>query len=248
MKYSKEYIENLLGKFIKGLTTEKEELELAEYFETAEDVPAEWLAYREMFCSFKTSDYDFREGELDAMLAQDVVMEQNAELSAERSVRSRPARLWRWVSVAACACVLAAVAIWSWTASIDNGPVAETMLAEGRQKVVSDDEPEVNVSITQDSDLRKMSAKKNEGNAHREPMAEQCFAASRNAVREVDAIKKVDDILASVTFPDEQVESYEIRKVGDANIVTKHYDDGTSNTFIVSSNDDGSGSRLIALN
>lgn len=247
MKYSKEYIENLLGKFIKGLTTEKEELELAEYFETAEDVPAEWLAYREMFCSFKTSDYDFREGELDAMLAQDVVMEQNAELSAERSVRSRPARLWRWVSVAACACVLAAVAIWSWTASIDNGPVAETMLAEGRQKVVSDDEPEVNVSITQEPDMRGMSAKENEGNDIK-PVAEQCLVVNRNIIREANAIKRVDDILASVTFPDEQVESYEIRKVGDANIVTKHYDDGTSNTFIVSSNDDESGSRLVALN
>lgn len=247
MKYSKEYIENLLGKFIKGLTTEKEELELAEYFETAEDVPAEWLAYREMFCSFKTSDYDFREGELDAMLAQDVVMEQNAELSAERSVRSRPARLWRWVSVAACACVLAAVAIWSWTASIDNGPVAETMLAEGRQKVVSDDEPEVNVSKTQEPDMRGMSAKENEGNDIK-PVAEQCLVVNRNIIREANAIKRVDDILASVTFPDEQVESYEIRKVGDANIVTKHYDDGTSNTFIVSSNDDESGSRLVALN
>lgn len=36
--------------------------------------------------------------------------------------------------------------------------------------------------------------------------------------------------------------------MGDANIVTKHYDDGTSNAFIVSSNDDESGSRLVALN
>lgn len=247
MKYSKEYIENLLGKFIKGLTTEKEEFELAEYFETAEDVPAEWQFYRDMFRSFKTNDYDFSDDELDAMFSQYLATDSDSDLPAEQPVQKCSVRLWRWVSVAACACVLAAVAIWSWTASIDNGPVAETMLAEGRQKVVSDDEPEVNVSKTQEPDMRGMSAKENEGNDIK-PVAEQCLVVNRNIIREANAIKRVDDILASVTFPDEQVESYEIRKVGDANIVTKHYDDGTSNTFIVSSNDDESGSRLVALN
>ena len=68
MKYSREYIERLLGRFVEGLTTETEELTLAEYFEIAEDIPAEWMDYKEMFSSFKTDDYDFSEEELDALL------------------------------------------------------------------------------------------------------------------------------------------------------------------------------------
>ena len=40
MKYSREYIERLLGKFVDGLTTELEEQQLAEYFDTADDIPA----------------------------------------------------------------------------------------------------------------------------------------------------------------------------------------------------------------
>ena len=49
MKYSREYIERLLGKFVDGLTTELEEQQLAEYFDTADDIPAEWQVYKEMF-------------------------------------------------------------------------------------------------------------------------------------------------------------------------------------------------------
>jgi hypothetical protein len=73
MKYSREYIERLLGKFVDGLTTELEEQQLAEYFDTADDIPAEWQVYKEMFRSFKTDDYNFSNAELDAMLTSDVV-------------------------------------------------------------------------------------------------------------------------------------------------------------------------------
>lgn len=64
MKYNKEYIEQLLQRFMDGETTEQEEQFLAEYFSTSDSIPEEWEAYREMFASFSTDAYDFSEEEL----------------------------------------------------------------------------------------------------------------------------------------------------------------------------------------
>lgn len=65
----KEYIASLLEKFLEGQSTEAEEQTLSEYFDRADDVPAEWAAYQEMFRSFTTDAYDFSDEEIDAMLA-----------------------------------------------------------------------------------------------------------------------------------------------------------------------------------
>ena len=102
MKYSREYIERLLGKFVDGLTTELEEQRLAEYFDTADDIPAEWQVYKEMFCSFKTDDYNFSNAELDAMLTSDIAVEP----FAAQIMPKNTSHVWRWMSVAACAAVV----------------------------------------------------------------------------------------------------------------------------------------------
>ena len=65
----KEYIASLLEKFLEGQSTEAEEQTLSEYFDSADDVPAEWAAYQELFRSFTTDAYDFCDEEIDAMLA-----------------------------------------------------------------------------------------------------------------------------------------------------------------------------------
>ena len=65
----KEYIASLLEKFLEGQSTEAEEQTLSEYFDSADDVPAEWVAYQELFRSFTTDAYDFGNEEIDAMLA-----------------------------------------------------------------------------------------------------------------------------------------------------------------------------------
>lgn len=64
MTYNKEYIEQLLQRFMDGETTELEEQFLAEYFSTSDSIPEDWEAYREMFASFATDAYDFSEEEL----------------------------------------------------------------------------------------------------------------------------------------------------------------------------------------
>lgn len=248
MKYSREYIERLLGRFVEGLTTETEELTLAEYFEIAEDIPAEWMDYKEMFSSFKTDDYDFSEEELDAMLTKDIAIEPTPGLNAEHVPANHASRLWRWVVVAACASVLAIVAIRSWTTSDGDNTVAGKIVAEEQQRVVDDVEQEMNVGKTQEAEVNDLSAEEESGREGGTIVRKANTVRKSSVVRKSNVVRKVDNIMASVTFPDEQVESYEIRKVGEANIVTKCYDDGTSASFIVACSDDGSSSQLIALN
>ena len=164
--------------------------------------------------------------------------------------------MWRWVVVAACASVLAIVAIRSWTTSDGDNPVAGKIVAEEQQRVVDDVEQKMNVGKTQEAEVNDLSAEEEpgreggtiEGDVVSEHTVKSGLVRKTSTVRKSNVVRKVDNIMASVTFPDEQVESYEIRKVGEANIVTKCYDDGTSASFIVACSDDGSSSQLIALN
>lgn len=243
MKYSREYIERLLGKFVDGLTTELEEQQLAEYFDTADDIPAEWQVYKEMFCSFKTDEYNFSNAELDAMLTSNVAV----ETSAAQIMPKHTSHVWRWMSVAACAAVVVAfVAIRPWTAFTDNTSAVDKMVAVEKPKRVDEVKSDVDFVKTQDTGITEKSDIL-DNSAKRKTQSKRLTTKRLHTV-EPSVVNRVDNIIATVTLPNEQVESYEIRKVGEANIVTKCYDDGTSASFIVSCSDDESSSQLIALN
>ena len=242
MKYSREYIERLLGKFVDGLTTELEEQQLAEYFDTADDIPAEWQVYKEMFRSFKTDDYNFSNAELDAMFTSDVVVEP----SAAQIMPKHTSHVWRWVAVAACAAVVVAfVAIRPWTAFTDNTSAVDKMVAVEKPKKAEGVKYDVGIVKTQDTGMIEKSGIL-DNSAKRKTQSKRLTTKRLHTV-EPSVVNRVDNIIATVTLPNEQVESYEIRKVGEANIVTKCYDDGTSASFIVSCSDDESSSQLIAL-
>lgn len=245
MKYSREYIERLLGKFVDGLTTELEEQRLAEYFDTADDIPAEWQVYKEMFRSFKTDDYNFSNAELDAMFAPDIAVEPNAG-----NTQPKPTlHIWRWVAVAACAAVVVAfVAIRPWTAFTDNTSAVDNMVAVEKPKKADEVKYDVGIVKTQDTyAIEKSTEERVDNNTQRKTQSKR-LTKKRFPTVEPSVVNSVDNIIATVTLPNEQVESYEIRKVGEANIVTKCYDDGTSASFIVSCSDDELSSQLIALN
>lgn len=243
MKYSREYIERLLGKFVDGLTTELEEQQLAEYFDTADDIPAEWQIYKDMFRSFKTDDYNFSNAELDAMLTSDVAVEP----SAAHILPKHTSHVWCWVSVAACAAVVVAfVAIRPWTAFTDNTSAVDKMVAVEKPKRVDEVKSDVDIVKTQDTGMTEKSGIL-DNSAKRKTQSKR-LTKKRLPTVEPSVVNSVDNIIATVTLPNEQVESYEIRKVGEANIVTKCYDDGTSASFIVSCSDDELSSQLIALN
>ena len=46
----REYIQQLLDRYMTAETTEAEERTLAEYFSSHDDIPKEWMAYQVMFC------------------------------------------------------------------------------------------------------------------------------------------------------------------------------------------------------
>lgn len=243
MKYSREYIERLLGKFVDGLTTELEEQQLAEYFDTADDIPAEWQVYKEMFRSFKTDDYNFSNAELDAMLTSDVAVEP----SAAHILPKHTSHVWRWMSVAACAAVVVAfVAIRPWTAFTDNTSAVDKIVAVEKPKKADGIKYDVGIVKTQDTGMTEKSGIL-DNSAKRKTQSKRLTKKRLPAV-EPSVVNRVDNIIATVTLPNEQVESYEIRKVGEANIVTKCYDDGTSASFIVSCSDDELSNQFIALN
>lgn len=243
MKYSREYIERLLGKFVDGLTTELEEQRLAEYFDTADDIPAEWQVYKEMFCSFKTDDYNFSNAELDAMLTSDIAVEP----SAAQIMPKHTSHIWRWMFVVACAAVVVAfVAIRPWAAFTDNTSAVDKKVAVEKSKRVDEVKSDVDFVKTHDTGMIEKSGIL-DNSAKRKTQSKRLTTKRLHTV-EPSVVNSVDNIIATVTLPNEQVESYEIRKVGEANIVTKCYDDGTSASFIVSCSDDELSSQLIALN
>ena len=243
MKYSREYIERLLGKFVDGMTTELEEQRLAEYFDTADDIPAEWQVYKEMFRSFKTDDYNFSNAELDAMFTSDMTVEP----SAAHILPKHTSHVWCWVSVAACAAVVVAfVAIRPWAAFTDNTSAVDKMVAVEKSKRVDEVKSDVGIVKTQDTGMPEKSGILD--NSAKSKTQSKRLTKKRLPTVEPSVVNSVDNIIATVTLPNEQVESYEIRKVGEANIVTKCYDDGTSASFIVSCSDDELSSQLIALN
>lgn len=63
-------IDTLLSRFLSAQTTEAEEQMLADYFQSAENVPQEWQPYRELFLSFGSSDYDLTDEELQVLTAE----------------------------------------------------------------------------------------------------------------------------------------------------------------------------------
>lgn len=103
----KEYIASLLEKFLEGQSTEAEEQTLSEYFDSADDVPAEWVAYQELFRSFTTDAYDFGNEEIDAMLAP------------TPSKKGIVMSLLRWSAVA---CAIIAVLAGTWLYYKDIAP------------------------------------------------------------------------------------------------------------------------------
>lgn len=107
MKYNKEYIEQLLRRFIDGETTEQEEQFLAEYFSTSDSIPEEWETYREMFASFSTDAYDFTEEELiGAKRPTPTLPVREGDLIPQKH---RIIKMWPWLAAACVAALMVVV-------------------------------------------------------------------------------------------------------------------------------------------
>lgn len=58
----------------------------------------------------------------------------------------------------------------------------------------------------------------------------------------------INNIMSATNYANEQVESYRLRPVGDATIVTKTLADGTSSSYIVCLSDDDKGFHVVPIN
>lgn len=123
----KEYIASLLEKFLEGQSTEAEEQTLSEYFDSADDVPAEWVAYQELFRSFTTDAYDFSDEEIDAMLAP------------TPSKKGIVVSLLRWSAVA-CAIIAVLAGAWLYYKDIAPSPTIsqKPVITQNEEKKVAE--------------------------------------------------------------------------------------------------------------
>lgn len=60
--------------------------------------------------------------------------------------------------------------------------------------------------------------------------------------------QQINSIMSAANYANEQVESYRLRPVGDATIVTKTLPDGTSSSCIVCLSDDDKGFHVVPIN
>lgn len=126
MIYNKEYIEQLLRRFMDGETIEQEEQFLTEYFSKSDSIPEEWEAYREMFDSFATDAYDFTEEELSTFVK-------------EETPKPRNIKMWPWL---AAACVAALLVIFLAPPRAPHPQEGEFQIAHAVKDSVMQDKPE----------------------------------------------------------------------------------------------------------
>ena len=150
-RYTQQHIQDLLDKFMNGLTTLEEEAALGDYFRTHE-VPQEWEDYRQMF------------GYFDRGMEGEVIMPQAQEQPFMRLMGRR------WWGIAAAACITAAIVATavlhqpeSTTTVPETPPVAsnETPPIEETQDVASlhETEPSPETSITRPVETQNLASR-----------------------------------------------------------------------------------------
>ena len=117
-RYTQQHIQDLLDKFMNGLTTLEEEAALGDYFRTHE-VPEEWEDYRQMFGYFDRG----MEGELITPQAQE-----------QPFMRLIGRRWWGIAAAAAIAAVIVATVVLHNPASTTQPVVAEVAQEETQEK------------------------------------------------------------------------------------------------------------------
>lgn len=117
-RYTQQHIQDLLDKFMNGLTTLKEEAALGDYFRTHE-VPKEWEDYRQMFGYFDRG----MEGELITPQAQE-----------QPFMRLMGRRWWGIAAAAAIAALIVGATVFYHPTSTTQPVVAEVAQEEPQEQ------------------------------------------------------------------------------------------------------------------
>lgn len=231
----KEYIASLLEKFLEGQSTEAEEQTLSEYFNSADDVPAEWAAYQELFRSFKTDAYDFSDEEIDTML------------SPTPSKKGIVVNLLRWSAVA-CAIIVVLAGAWLYYQDIAPSPTIsqKPVITQNEVKKVAEKSGE-NKKVTVREKIESPTLL-----AHKEqPIVKHRKKAKRIVEKEVQA-PTTDEVSTSelletvnvLTTMDAEYASITAKPHKNGFLVNVMCTDGEASSFLLQRSSDGTSLKL----
>lgn len=234
MNHPKEYIEELLERFIEGLTDEKEEQTLSEFFENNDNIPEEWQFYSEMFRSFKTDAYDFSTEELNDML------------KPESRKRSRMIIMWTMVSAACVAAIMLFVIHHSnvttkfempQIAEIQKNPVAHkpdtTTVPKPADDIVVEENVKSYVALNEDKKNKTVINKKEK----EETEETEGIIEEPKEITTAELVETIDN-LDYMTLED--FKTITIVPNGGRFIIKASYTNGQSNSFTLKRCSDGS--------
>lgn len=230
-----EYIASLLEKFLEGQSTEAEEQTLSEYFNSADDVPAEWAAYQELFRSFTTDAYDFSDEEIDAML------------SPTPSKKGIVVNLLRWSAVA-CAIIVVLAGAWLYYQDIAPSPTIsqKPVITQNEVKKVAEKSGE-NKKVTVREKIESPTLL-----AHKEqPIVKHRKKAKRIVEKEVQA-PTTDEVSTSelletvnvLTTMDAEYASITAKPHKNGFLVNVMCTDGEASSFLLQRSSDGTSLKL----
>lgn len=230
-----EYIASLLEKFLEGQSTEAEEQTLSEYFNSADDVPAEWAAYQELFRSFTTDAYDFSDEEIDAMLAP------------TPSKKGIVVNLLRWSAVA-CATIAVLARAWLYYKDIAPSPTIsqKPVITQNEVKKVAEKSGE-NKKVTVREKIESPTLL-----AHKEqPIVKHRKKAKRIVEKEVQA-PTTDEVSTSelletvnvLTTMDAEYASITAKPHKNGFLVNVMCTDGEASSFLLQRSSDGTSLKL----
>lgn len=231
-----EYIASLLEKFLEGQSTEAEEQTLSEYFNSADDVPAEWVAYQELFRSFTTDAYDFSDREIDAMLAP--------TLSKKGIMLS----LLRWSAVA-CAIIAVLAGAWLYYKDIAPSPTIsqKPVITQNEvKKVAEKSEEDKKVTIREKIESPTLLAHKEQ-----QPVMKHRKKAKRIDEKEVQApttdevsTTELLETVSVLTTMDAEYASITAKPHKNGFLVNVMCTDGEASSFLLQRSSDGTSLKL----
>lgn len=232
----KEYIASLLEKFLEGQSTEAEEQTLSEYFNSADDVPAEWAAYQELFRSFTTNAYDFSDEEIDATLAP------------TPSKKGVVINLLRWSAVA---CAIIVVLTGGWLYFQDSAPSPtisqKPVITQNEvKKVAEKSEMDKKVTVQEQIESPTLLAHKEQ-----QPAMKHRKKAKRIVEKEVQA-PNTDEVSTSelletvnvLTTMDAEYASITAKPHKNGFLVNVMCTDGEASSFLLQRSSDGTSLKL----
>lgn len=231
-----EYIASLLEKFLEGQSTEAEEQTLSEYFNSADDVPAEWAAYQELFRSFTTDAYDFSDEEIDAMLAP------------TPSKKGIVINLLRWSAVA-CAIIVVLAGAWLYYKDIAPSPTIsqKPVITQNEvKKVAENSEMDKKVTVQEQIESPTLLAHKEQQPAMKHRKKAKCIVEKEVQAPNTDEVSTTEllETVNVLTTMDAEYASITAKPHKNGFLVNVMCTDGEASSFLLQRSSDGTSLKL----